>query len=241
MDIPDAVEFSCQQCERTAKPAVIQREQGRCRKCRCERWRVKVTYHVVDGPNQNPSELGTTAALNALGIGLAMATGTGFVTSGGRGQSRRMETAAYSDVPGDEIVSVYAGQGDNRELLAALVGRLQQQEADAHRARMANRGAQPCGHCGAVFVPMPNKLWTMASACSKVCCAKMMGAERYADIEEKLAAEVGAPADTSKAKRLTASLEVPCVCGEKYQVPRTYVGTRRPCPHCGERNEVTGP
>ncbi|MCA9179672.1 MAG: hypothetical protein KDB14_34690, partial [Planctomycetales bacterium] len=129
--------------------------------------------------------------------------------------------------------------GKDQQRLAALVQRLQQQEADAHRARLASRGARPCGHCGALVVPMPTKLWTMAGACSKVCCAKMMGAERYADIEKKVAAEVGVPADDSKAKRLKASVAVPCACGQEYQVPRTYVGTRRPCTHCGQLNVVT--
>ncbi|MCA9174022.1 MAG: hypothetical protein KDB14_05995, partial [Planctomycetales bacterium] len=150
MDIPDAVEFSCQKCERTATPSVMERQQGLCAKCGCERWRVKVTYHVVEDEDEGKSGLGTTAALNVLGLGLAMTTGTGFVTSGSRGRgASRVETAVYSDVPGDEILAVYGVPGKDQQRLAALVQRLQQQEADAHRARLASRGARPCGHCGA--------------------------------------------------------------------------------------------
>ena len=239
MDVPDAIEFSCGQCSTSASAKAVLQERGRCRKCHGELWRVQVTYHVVDVER---SSLGETAALNALGIGLAITTGTGFVAGRGGQGERRTETASYLDVPGDEIVSIMKMPGKGKERAAALLQRLQQREAQAHHQRLAERGAKPCVHCGALAVPFPTKPWTMAGACSKLCCAKMMNAERYADVEAEVIAKFGGKAEDNdakiKAKKLKASVAVRCQCGHEFMAPKMYVGAQRPCPHCKTLNTV---
>lgn len=240
MDKPTSILFYCQRCDRLSNPYEIQQHGGLCAHCQCERWRVVVKY--AGGPaGDGGADLAATLALNAIGLGLVAVTGTGFVTRGlvsSGGFSHDPGDTVYSDVLGQNIIAACVASGGNPIQFAAEI---QRQDAEAHRERLGRRGAQSCRYCGVLVVPTPTKPWTMFGACSKLCCARALGTERYADIEDQVHAALGRAPDTpevAKAKRLTASVPVACRCGQTYSVPRTFLGTRRPCPHCQTLNEV---
>ena len=96
----------------------------------------------------------------------------------------------------------------------------------AHRIEMHEQGAKNCKQCGAVFVPVAEIVWSERGYCSKVCFIRREGQLAL----NRLEPAVEGPRSNT--------IHVACIAGHPFSVARSFVGTKRPCPVCGEKTEI---
>jgi len=153
---------------------------------------------------------------SAVGIGLAATTGVGFVQS--------TTSVSQTDYP-DVSAAIVARLNEHpRERL----GRVGQFAQLMERERLKREGGRECPSCGVLFVPSRGQPWGEKGYCSKVCLVKGEGG-----------AAAGASGGVSGSEPARSRLiEVECVAGHRFDVQKSFSGTVRRCPVCGEKTAV---
>ena len=236
---PSSVIITCQNCKKHRSPTEILRSRGQCASCPTAKWHLHAEFGGVRNGSSSPlstdGALLANIGLNAIGVGLLVATGTGFTVrvGGGMGSDQTpggKSVADIYDVPSEKVLELC--DPANRAL-SRLGEFVLQQEAEIQRTRMKERGGSHCRSCQILFVPSPAKPWTLVGACSKSCCADMSGVAEYSLIEN---AVIAATSETStkieQAATSQAYIQVSCTCGQTIQFAKMYKGTYRKCTNC---------
>jgi hypothetical protein len=133
-------------------------------------------------------------------------------------------------VPADEALGIAkAGWFTYRRLAFHYMELRRDLDGAQEREAMREQGGRNCQACGVFFMPSIDKPWTGAGCCSRACFAKTAGAN-------EVAFQVATPG--SAAANAPPTIGVKCRCGNVFQVPAMYAGTRRACPKCGEKSLV---
>ena len=218
-------EFECGRCEKTSSVRRILANQGDCR-CTGRKWTLHIELKDVDQASK-------AALLNTASLAAALATGV-HLPKANEGSMR----CIIGDVSSSQVVDL-CNSANLSQRLVELVSFVQEEERRAARKTLHDRGAKPCRTCGMLTVPTVEKPWTYAATCSKSCCVKAYNVTTYGEIEADIL-ELLPKADTdSKAdgasRPAKKSIEIHCVCGETFTAAKMFVGTNRPCPHCGAK------
>lgn len=218
--VPTQVMFTCETCGRAStadarmaahllpfKRKLPIQPNGLCRDCSGDRWTITAVF----------SETEMDLAESALGLGLAAATGIGFV---------QHSTAAHSFVyPG--IPASLVAQLD--EIPAERLARVAVFVREMERSKREEQGAQRCLTCDAVFMGTAGQSWHAAGYCSKLCLAQ----------SQKNSAAAPASSASSPAPQKANTVRVQCASGHFFEVPVSFMGMMRPCPQCGTKTPVT--
>ena len=225
--VPDKIIIRCEKCKRESNLSKIGKAQGLCPSCQHDRWHIQAIYEGASGNDITPSGV----AMNVVGIGLALATGGGF-TSEISGAKQTVNGFDIHEVAAETLRSICEPDANPNIKLRAFVTRKRNDAYQEHRSKMEEKGAN-CEQCDVLFVVSPQKPWTMAGCCSKVCCATKFHSTDYALIEDKvLAATRDSVAHFEENSRDNSRIEVECSCGYRFTLPTMYRGIYRKCPSC---------
>lgn len=239
-DKPSVITIRCQGCKRTYSPKQIVSVRGVCTDCRDANWHIQAEYRVYETKSAGPLGSDGTAlsniGLNALGLGLLAATGTGFVGSvGDTSFARTKATGATSvadiyDVAGSDLLALCE---PIKTAMSQLADFVYQKELEIQRNRMLERGGSHCRSCQILFVPSPSKPWTMVGTCSRSCCAALHGESDYSLVKEAVnEASSKATSNNELGSQDKTHMQVQCKCGMMVQLAKMYQGTYRKCPGC---------
>ena len=133
--------------------------------------------------------------------------------------------------PAQNDVTVGGVSAEKVRVLASELTDVREQVVEFIRAHerqvLLDRGAKTCTTCGGLFVPRPNKPWTIQGYCSKQ-CQREAGDETTPEVE---------PEDSHAAKG-RSNIAVKCPNGHRFEVMGNFSGCVRRCPKCGEKCQV---
>lgn len=216
---PDLVIFRCESCDSQLsadarmgnhllpwKRKLPIGPNGVCRSCGGDSWTISVVF----------AESGIDLEQSAVGIGLAAATGVGFVQS-----STNVSQADYPNVRAAVVAKLNEVPPERMKRVAAFATTME-------RERLKQRGARECATCGTLFVPTPSKPWSEKGFCSKMCGVEMEGTSA-----------IVAPDDAGNSKPSRSNvISVQCPDGHHFDVPISFCGLVRPCLQCGRKTVV---
>ncbi len=237
---PSSVTITCQSCKKCYSPKNILLCRGQCTSCTTAQWQLHAEFDILRNGSTSPlssdGALLTNIGLNAIGIGLLVATGSGFtVRVGGGGDGSDKPTGGKSvadiyDVPGQKVFELC---NPPRQALNQLGDFILQKEAEIQRERMKERGGSRCRACQILFVPSSSKPWTLVGSCSKSCCASLHGVADYSLIENAVnESTMEATTKVEQTVQEQAYVQAACSCGHLFQLSKMYRGTYRKCPNC---------
>ncbi len=226
---PTSYAFSCQGCNKTQAPKHMAREFGKCRHCAHDSWSVDLTFEP------NSSDDGAELALKwGLAIGISALSGTIHVPKN-NDNSENSPRYLFDNVSAKEAHEICDSDDFKSSLLFFAVRRIEA-ESKAHRESIKERGGE-CSHCGMLFVASPGKPFTLEGYCSSLCRAR--GEKNNPKIPQ--AREPGESTTSPTAVRSNPNMRtIECPCGEAFDVQKMFVGTKRPCPSCGQKSMVEG-
>lgn len=122
------------------------------------------------------------------------------------------------DVPADDVLYLV-------ERNAQVINRVVEYLRIRTREDLAQRGAERCKHCDALFVPVADKPWTLAGYCSRPC-----------GLEQGEASIVFRSDEAPNAR--PTNIATRCSRGHVFEVLPSFAGCVRPCPTCGEKVRI---
>ncbi|PHR95220.1 MAG: hypothetical protein COA78_30660 [Blastopirellula sp.] len=226
--VPDWVVFRCESCGKQSKTNTGLGKHllpwrrtmpvdlgGHCKKCSGGSWEISVTFSETSADNQ----------LLVLGAILAAAsTGIGLFALLGMGVSRRSTASNQQDfpkVPASVVAQINEVPQQRMEKVAAFVTKM-------NRDRLKQKGGRECKCCGALYVPVPSKLWTTKGFCSIQCGNNIEGSLAY------VTSNVFEDTESQQAN----IIQLQCTAGHQFGVPKSFSGMTRPCPECGVKTVV---
>lgn len=224
LELADEVRFECEKCRASHGLIRIRWNQGKCRKCSGTMFTMITEYYEGQG-----RKWGLIALLFADAMEGLIARKLGIAINAIKIPLHRERT---DGVPGEEalLISRLGLYGSKHEAYDFMRLRKAEEFQDHRETLLASGSAGYCVACGSFYVAAPDKPWTLAKYCTKVCHVRVAGPGDVAG------APASMPQPSVEPGRRT--LPIACACGHTYQVPATFVGARRACPQCGVKNVV---
>ena len=161
--LPEVVQFVCESCQWGYSLDFIREHKGRCGHCAGQSWTLNVVF--------TERKRDFSSLLISLGLGLVFGP-AGRVAGhmAGGGEERREMT--FPGVSADDAFKICQVRYREGPRVLEYIKYRQQLEADEHRQEMIDRGGRACCQCRALFVPVPDKPWTQAGFCCKLCYSR---------------------------------------------------------------------
>jgi hypothetical protein len=176
---------------------------GLCRRCGGDHWTVTAVF----------SETALDIAESAVGLGLAVATGHGFVQ-----HSTASNLSTYPGIPAAVVAKL-------NEIPAERLARVGEFMRTMERAKIKDRGAEECRACGTLFVRTKGPAWHVEGYCSRMCLVQAQGIS-------------AAAASGGTGRQKIDTISVRCGAGHSFEVAASFAGMLRPCPQCGMKTPV---
>lgn len=204
---PSQIDFVCESCREFAKPRHVRRYNGRCRYCHGQSWTLLVHYRF------------TEVRRSPMGMLSAFTFGIGWYTAN--------TVTNQSVVPGVPAETARWLTERRWRIKTRVVQHVREYEQN----KLRELGAKPCGACGILYVPSPDKPWTQGGYCSKSCAAN-----DAADISAAIVAPANGLSTNGRPRMPT--LSVVCPNGHRFDVLASFSGCVRPCVNCGAKTLV---
>ncbi len=161
--VPDITTFQCESCQAVCQTTPRKdrhwlpwlrrlpiRENGSCRKCGGQWWKITLTYREAD------REISTDPLALLWGL-ITFSVPIQHVEAASQTEYARVSA---------EVVAALNADPQMRSAMVA------EYASAAHRIELYQQGATPCRECGAIFIPAGDAPWTQRGYCSKLCLVR---------------------------------------------------------------------